>query len=63
MEKLYSVSEAAEALRASRWSVYRWMSQGKLQRTRVANGRVTIRESELQRLVKDGQRSTRGRKS
>lgn len=50
---LLTTKEAAELLRVSHWTVSAWLSQGKLQRTKVG-GRTLIRESELQRVIKDG---------
>jgi excisionase family DNA binding protein len=53
MEKLYSVKEAAQTLGGiSKWTIHSWLSQGKLQRTKVGR-RTMIRESELLKLVKD----------
>ena len=57
MEKLLSVSEAAQALGGiSKWTVHAWLSKGRLQRTKVG-GRTMIRESELQRVIQDGGKS------
>ena len=47
MDALISVSEAARRLGGiSKWTVHAWLSQGRLQRTKVG-GRTMIRESEL----------------
>lgn len=52
-----SVSEAARRLGGiSKWTVHAWLSQGRLQRTKVG-GRTMIRESELARVIKDGGKS------
>lgn len=57
MENLISVEEAAKRLGGiSKWTVHAWLSQGKLQRTKVG-GRTMIRESELQRVIEDGGKS------
>jgi excisionase family DNA binding protein len=57
METLYSVEEAARRLGGvSKWTVHAWLSQGKLLRTKVG-GRTMIRESELQRIIRDGAKS------
>jgi excisionase family DNA binding protein len=54
---LLSVSEAAKRLGGiSKWTVHAWLSQGKLQRTKVG-GRTMIRESELARVIRDGGKS------
>ena len=57
MDALISVEEAAKRLGGiSKWTVHAWLSQGKLQRTKVG-GRTMIRESELQRVIQDGGKS------
>jgi len=57
MENLLSVEEAAKRLGGlSKWTVHSWLSQGKLQRTKVG-GRTMIRESELQKVIVDGGKS------
>jgi excisionase family DNA binding protein len=54
---LLSVPEAARQLGGiSKWTVYAWLSQGKLQRTKVG-GRTMIRESELQKVINEGGKS------
>ena len=57
MEQLLSVEEVARRLGGiSKWTVHAWLSQGRLQRTKVG-GRTMIRESELQKVVEEGGRS------
>jgi excisionase family DNA binding protein len=57
LEKLYSVAEAAQALGGiSKWTVHAWLSQGRLQRTKVG-GRTMIRESELAKVIDVGGQS------
>jgi len=57
MDALLSVEEVARRLGGlSRWTVHAWLSQGKLQRTKVGS-RTMIRESELQRVIEDGAKS------
>jgi len=56
-EELVSVAEAAKRLGGiSKWTVHAWLSQGKLQRTKVG-GRTMIRESELEKMIQDGGKS------
>jgi excisionase family DNA binding protein len=56
-EELLSVAEAARRLGGiSKWTVHAWLSQGKLQRTKVG-GRTMIRESELAKVVQHGAKS------
>ena len=57
VENLISVEEAAKRLGGiSKWTVHAWLSKGKLQRTKVGS-RTMIRESELQKVLKDGGKS------
>ena len=61
MEILLSVEEAARRLGGiSKWTVHAWLSQGKLQRTKVG-GRTMIRESELAKVIQDGGKSPASR--
>jgi excisionase family DNA binding protein len=56
-DPLLSVEEAARRLGGlSKWTVHAWLSQGKLQRTKVG-GRTMIRESELQKVIEEGGKS------
>jgi excisionase family DNA binding protein len=58
MEKLLSIGDAAVALGGiSKWTLYSWLSQGKLKRTKVG-GRTMIRESELEKVIQDGGKSS-----
>ena len=62
MEALLSVDEAARRLGGiSKWTVHAWLSQGRLQRTKVG-GRTMIRESELAKVIDDGGKSPAPRK-
>ena len=57
MDALISVNEAASRLGGiSKWTVHAWLSQGRLRRTKVG-GRTMIRESELAKVIRDGEKS------
>ena len=57
MDTLISVEEAARILGGiSKWTVHAWLSQGKLQRTKVGS-RTMIRASELAKVIQDGGKS------
>ena len=57
MDNLLSIEEAARRLGGiSKWTLYAWLSKGKLQRTKVG-GRTMIRESELEKVIQDGGKS------
>jgi excisionase family DNA binding protein len=59
---LLSVKEAAKRLGGiSKWTVHAWLSQGRMQRTKVG-GRTMIRESELQKVIEDGGKSKSARR-
>jgi excisionase family DNA binding protein len=60
---LLSVEQAAVRLGGiSKWTVYAWLSQGKLQRTKVGS-RTMIRESELRKVIQDGGKSSSHRQT
>jgi len=57
IDVLVSVTEAAKRLGGiSKWTVHAWLSQGRMQRTKVG-GRTMIRESELLKVIQDGGKS------
>jgi len=57
MDNLFSVEEAAKRLGGlSKWTIYKWLTEGKLLRTKVG-GRTMIRESELLKVINDGGKS------
>jgi excisionase family DNA binding protein len=57
LDKLYSVDEAAKFLGGiSKWTIHAWLSQGKMERTKVG-GRTMIRESELAKVIEHGGKS------
>jgi excisionase family DNA binding protein len=57
MNQLLSIDEAARRLGGiSKWTIYAWLSQGKLLRTKVG-GRTMVRESELEKVIQDGGKS------
>jgi excisionase family DNA binding protein len=57
MERLLSVDEVARLLGGlSKWTIHAWLSQGKLQRTKVGR-RTMIRESELGKVIDYGGKS------
>ena len=52
IEKLYPIREAATVLNVSRHTIAAWLRDGKLRRTKVG-ARTMIRESQLQKMIKD----------
>ena len=56
-DRLFSVEEACRLVGGiSKWTMHAWLSQGRLQRTKVGS-RTMIRESELQKVIDDGGKS------
>jgi excisionase family DNA binding protein len=53
LERLWTVARAAEYLNVSKFTLYRWLSEGRLQRSK-AGGRTLVRESELLKMIEDG---------
>jgi excisionase family DNA binding protein len=54
MEKaLLRVGEAAEFLSVSRWTIYRWLEEGKLEGTKLGRGSLRIFRASLEKLVQD----------
>lgn len=54
METLFSVKQAAKALgEISPWTVYAWISQGKLKKVKIG-ARTMIAASELERFIAEG---------
>lgn len=52
-DRLFAVQAACEYLGGiSPWTLYAWLSQGRLRRTKVG-GRTMVRESELVKLIHD----------
>jgi excisionase family DNA binding protein len=57
METLFSIEETARRLGGlSTWTVRAWLSQGRLQKTKVGR-RTMVRESELERFLQDTSKS------
>ncbi|HEV2711424.1 MAG TPA: helix-turn-helix domain-containing protein [Edaphobacter sp.] len=54
--ELLTTKEAAEVLRVSHWTISAWLSQGKLQRTKVG-GRTMINRADLATVIEVGGKS------
>jgi predicted site-specific integrase-resolvase len=52
LPRLLSLAEAAEALRVSRWSLWRYRKTGKLKVVRVS-GKPRVKESDLLKLIEE----------
>lgn len=52
MEKeLLRVGEAAEALNVSRWTIYRWIEEGRLEATKIGKGSLRVFRQSVNTLV------------
>ncbi len=57
MEKqLLRVGEAAEALNVSRWTIYRWVEEGRLEATKIGKGSLRIFRHSLNALVQENRK-------
>lgn len=52
-ESLLRVEDAAKLLRVSRWTIYRWVEEGRLEATKISRGSLRIFGHSLQALVAD----------
>jgi excisionase family DNA binding protein len=52
MEKiLLRVGEAADLLSVSRWTIYRWVEEGRLRGTKIGKGSLRIFRDSIARLI------------
>jgi len=51
--------EAARALNVSRWTIYRWVKEGRLEATKVGKGSLRIFDNSIQRLIEEMRVGTR----
>ena len=57
MEKqLLRVGEAAEALNVSRWTIYRWVEEGRLEATKLGKGSLRIFRHSVNALVEENRK-------
>lgn len=49
--ELLRVNEAADALSVSRWTIYRWIEDGKLQGTKIGTGTLRVLRDSVARLI------------
>ncbi len=50
-KSLLRVEEAASALAVSRWTIYRWVEQGRLEGTKIGRGSLRVFSSSVEKLV------------
>ena len=50
-QQLLRVGEAAQALNVSRWTIYRWVDEGRLKATKIGKGSLRIFRESVNTLV------------
>lgn len=50
-KSLLRVNEAAELLQVSRWTVYRWLADGRLKGTKLGKGTLRILRDSVAKLI------------
>lgn len=50
-KSLLRVDEAAECLSVSRWTIYRWVEEGKLRGAKIGKGSLRIFNESVQHLI------------
>ncbi len=53
-KQLLRVGEAAQALNVSRWTIYRWVQEGRLESARIGKGSLRIFRASLTALIERG---------
>jgi excisionase family DNA binding protein len=52
-KQLLRVGEAADVLAVSRWTIYRWVEEGRLEGTKIGRGSLRVFRTSLERLVQN----------
>lgn len=52
-KNLLRPNEAALLLNVSRWTIYRWVNEGKLDATKITRGSLRIFSSSVDRLIEE----------
>jgi excisionase family DNA binding protein len=58
--QLLRVGEAAQALNVSRWTIYRWVEEGRLESVRIGKGSVRIFRHSITSLIERGRSGALG---
>lgn len=51
MLKIYTLPEVCEILKVSKWTIYKWVKEGKIQYTRFPGNQLRFHEEELKRII------------
>ena len=57
---LLRVNEAAQCLSVSRWTIYRWVEEGRLRGTKIGKGSMRILRESIVGLIKANQIDSHG---
>jgi len=57
-KQLLRVGEAAEALNVSRWTIYRWIEEGRLEATKIGRGSLRVFGTSVKTLVEDNRKDS-----
>ena len=55
-QELLRVGEAAKVLNVSRWTIYRWVDEGRLKATKIGKGSLRIFRESVSTLVQDNRK-------
>ncbi len=55
-KQLLRVGEAAQVLNVSRWTIYRWVEEGRLEATKIGKGSLRIFRESVNTLVQDNRK-------
>jgi excisionase family DNA binding protein len=55
-QQLLRVGEAAQALNVSRWTIYRWVDEGRLKATKIGKGSLRIFRESVNTLIQDNRK-------
>ncbi|WP_454063104.1 excisionase family DNA-binding protein [Candidatus Nitrospira salsa] len=55
-KQLLRVGEAAQVLNVSRWTIYRWVEEGRLEATKIGKGSLRIFHESVNSLVQDNRK-------
>lgn len=55
-KQLLRVGEAAEALNVSRWTIYRWIDEGRLEATKIGKGSLRIFTRSVMNLIENNRK-------
>jgi len=52
---LLRIQEAAQLLKVSKWTIYRWVEEGRLRATKIGRGSLRVFQSSVSGLIEEAQ--------